>query len=266
MTATGEIEMKAFGSRLLLAWVCLFLGQGAQAASFNCSQARRPVERMICDDARLSALDDQLASAYQAATSADGSPQIRVAQRNWIARRDRCAAVSCVMDAYEQRLAELSGADRVAGGARPAETVAAAGAENGMYCKFGRGNSYDMLLVRQGAKDGLLFGLSSWTPSGSHFGVAGTARRVGAGWRYEADMSASDPGERCAVTIDRAADGTYRVATVEGARCEAMAGHGAVLYGTNAFSPASRVGDAPASITMETLMQVGCDRRGRPRR
>jgi hypothetical protein len=32
------------------------------------------------------------------------------------------------------------------------------------------------------------------------------------------------------------------------------------------FPPASRAGDAPASFTMETLMQLGCDRRGRPRR
>jgi len=252
--------MISLGTRLLLACLAMFLGQATRAASFNCSQARTSVERMICGDARLSALDDQLASAYTAATASGASAQIQAAQRNWLATRNHCRAASCVVEAYEQRLAELSGTSPASSAAATTSPVTA---EGGKYCAFGPGDSYDMLLVRPDADRNLLFGLSSWTPTGSYFGVAGTARRAGAGWRYEADMNSPDPDQRCAVTIDQVAGGTYRIATVEGARCEAMAGHGAVLYGTDVFPPASRVGDAPASFTIETLMKVGCDRPAR---
>ncbi len=71
-------------------------------------------------------------------------------------------------------------------------------------------------------------------------------------------MTSSDPTARCAVVIGRTPDGGYTVATVEGARCEGLAGHGAVLDHTDVFPRATRNGGAPAGISQETLQSEGC--------
>lgn len=117
-----------------------------------------------------------------------------------------------------------------------------------------------MLLARPDRDGNLTFGLTSWTAGGSNFSVAGTARPSGRGWRYEENMTAPDPVQHCTVILDRTPDGGFRVATVEGARLRGSRRSRAVLYGTANFPAASRAGDAPPSLTGETLAQVGCDR------
>ena len=137
----------------------------------------------------------------------------------------------------------------------------AAGPQTGKYCVYGKGNSYNMLLVRP-QPDGLLaFALSSWTENGSNFSVAGSARSSGSGWAHRDQMTAANTDDRCGVDLTRSADGTWRVTTVDGARCEVLAGHGAVLYGVDVFPARSRAGDAPAKFGMEDLQRIGCDRR-----
>ncbi|MDE1993080.1 MAG: hypothetical protein KGI75_11305 [Rhizobiaceae bacterium] len=79
----------------------------ATAASFDCSRARLPVERMICADALLSDLDEKLYAAFQAADGAS-SPEIMAAQARWLQQRNRCAAPTCVSALYKARIAELS--------------------------------------------------------------------------------------------------------------------------------------------------------------
>jgi hypothetical protein len=112
--------------------------------------------------------------------------------------------------------------------------MTAAGMESGKYRVFGPGKSYTMLLVPPQSDDALVFGVSTWPPSGSNFSVTGTARHSGPGWIYRDKMNAANPDERCGVNILPSSDSTYRVTTVEGARCEAMA-----------------LGKAPASFGME---------------
>ena len=137
----------------------------------------------------------------------------------------------------------------------------AAAPQTGKYCVYGKGKSYDMLLVRQNPDGTLAFGLSSWTADGSNFSVAGSARPSGSGWAYRDQMTAANPDDRCGVDLTQSADGTWRVTTVDGARCEGLAGHGAVLYGADVFPPRSRAGDAPVKFGMEDLQRIGCDRR-----
>ena len=139
--------------------------------------------------------------------------------------------------------------------------AAAAGPESGKYCVFGKGKSFDMLLAQPRPDGSLAFALSSWTPDGSNFGVGGIAPRSGTGWAYRDQMNSPDPNQRCGIDIQLDGKGTYRVSTVEGARCEGYAGHGAVLYGTDVFPPGSRVGTAPpAFLEGENLTRIGCDR------
>jgi uncharacterized protein len=90
-----------------------------KAASFDCSRARHPVERMICADARLSELDEQLYAAFTAA-GGSASPEIRNSQMRWIAQRNRCASPSCLTELYPARIAELKAAASTNSSANPA--------------------------------------------------------------------------------------------------------------------------------------------------
>jgi hypothetical protein len=86
------------------------------------------------------------------------------------------------------------------------------------------------------------FSLSIWTSAGSNFGVHGTAKPTPSGWRYEENMGSRNSLERCAVVISKKGDG-YSLSTVDGARCEGLSGHGAVLYSPVNFPAKSRVSE-----------------------
>jgi len=95
-------------SALTLA-LSLLLGT-AQAASFPCDKARSAIEKAICADADVSALDEHLGQYYAAARSALKAAGSCLAndQRNWLrTRRDACKDAACLRQAYLQRLAEL---------------------------------------------------------------------------------------------------------------------------------------------------------------
>ncbi|MDX5983231.1 TonB family protein [Sphingomonas echinoides] len=73
------------------------------------------IDRTLCGDASLKALDAQLTEAYRAArgsASTDGKAQILEAQRTWLGRRDVCEGqpdpANCLAEAYRSRIAELS--------------------------------------------------------------------------------------------------------------------------------------------------------------
>jgi uncharacterized protein len=63
------------------------------APSFDCAKAQGDVEQLICRDATLAALDQQLADTYKAAVAKarDDMPGIlRTEQRGWIGGRNEC--------------------------------------------------------------------------------------------------------------------------------------------------------------------------------
>ncbi|MFN7727210.1 MAG: lysozyme inhibitor LprI family protein [Rubrivivax sp.] len=112
----------------------------AERTTFDCSQAQGEVEQLVCSDARLSALDQQLAAAYQSALkNASGSMagQLRTEQRGWVKGRNDCwkaragttwitatwtvdSVRGCVEAQYRLRTAELQAVWRL----RPPKTVA----------------------------------------------------------------------------------------------------------------------------------------------
>ena len=89
----------------------------APAASFNCTKAGSVTEKRICADTRLSALDDQLNTAYQAAVKAvKDRAALTADQKNWMAHtRDACADTACLAGAYTTRIAWLKGLEANAG-------------------------------------------------------------------------------------------------------------------------------------------------------
>lgn len=88
------------------------LSMPAVAASFDCRRAHTANERAICADAALSALDERLAQAYQAALGRAGLRRAAVVawQRDWLLAGDvaRCDGDRiCLQSAYTDRNALL---------------------------------------------------------------------------------------------------------------------------------------------------------------
>ena len=81
----------------------------AQAASFDCVKSTTKVEKLICSDAELSKLDEELNAAYKTALQ-DGKQDdsIKQAQKQWMKDRNGCADAACVKQAYETRLSILT--------------------------------------------------------------------------------------------------------------------------------------------------------------
>lgn len=93
------------GGTLLGCLVALF----AQGASFDCGEAQTKVEHLICDNAEISKLDDELSVAYKAALKDEKQvDSIKQAQLLWMKKRNHCADISCLHNLYLQRTAELN--------------------------------------------------------------------------------------------------------------------------------------------------------------
>lgn len=78
--------------------------------SFDCRRARSRVERMICGDERLAALDRVTLSLYNRRLDRAGSrtrARLRQSQEQFLQRRDDCRRAGCVADRYRARLDEI---------------------------------------------------------------------------------------------------------------------------------------------------------------
>jgi len=95
-------------SWVFFSWLVLLLSS-AQAASFDCAKAAARVEKLICGDAELSKLDEELNTAYKAALQDEISAKsIRLVQKQWLRDRNRCADADCLKRSYKSRLTKLS--------------------------------------------------------------------------------------------------------------------------------------------------------------
>ncbi|WP_127478414.1 lysozyme inhibitor LprI family protein [Sulfurivermis fontis] len=107
MSGPKRFAYQAVFSTTIIA-AALFAAAPVWAASFDCSKATTTVEKLICSEPELSALDEQLSKAYAGAKEAAGSSQALIAdQRRWLAERNRCADAACIKLAYTARLAQL---------------------------------------------------------------------------------------------------------------------------------------------------------------
>ena len=120
---------------------------------------------------------------------------------------------------------------------RPPRT-AGAGQQKFMVGRIGRANR--SLTVQNNPDGSINFSLDEWSDAGNNFSVSGVAQRVGAEWQYRDAMDSSDAAGRCGVDIAARSDNGYDVSTVDGARCEGLAGHNMVLYGVDSFPGSSR--------------------------
>ena len=90
----------------------------AAGPSFDCTNAWRDVERDICNDPDLAALDRTMASHYFRALKVADSARATLLQQSgaaFIRNRNRCPDPDCVAQAYRWRITEIAD---IMGGAR----------------------------------------------------------------------------------------------------------------------------------------------------
>ena len=115
VAALAAVTLSGFGTNPALAGGDFDLAKVQSGPSFACSRARTRVEHLICGDAYLSQLDRRMASTYaafQRRISARERTRLREDQRLWLADRNRCTDVACLVATYEDRIAYLDGSGR----------------------------------------------------------------------------------------------------------------------------------------------------------
>lgn len=93
-----------------LAISCFLMFATVQAASFDCTKTETTrVEKIICANAELSRLDDDLNVAYKAALQEkEQAGALKRAQARWLAGLKDCQNADCLQMAYRTRIDELS--------------------------------------------------------------------------------------------------------------------------------------------------------------
>ena len=118
MLARGLFTLRAPPMRNIWIWLAAnwlaagfaLVAGGASAASFDCTKARHPLEKLICSDAQLSRADDALSQAYRARLSTlFDKNSFRSQQQDWLKiLRTRCAASCARADVAAEYAAQLS--------------------------------------------------------------------------------------------------------------------------------------------------------------
>jgi Uncharacterized protein conserved in bacteria, putative lipoprotein len=94
---------------LIMAMSLALWPQKGHTAGFDCAKASTAVEKMICADAELSKLDDEMNEAFQNHISNNEKyrDKERTEQQNWLHGRNECLDTSCLIQAYQNRLKVL---------------------------------------------------------------------------------------------------------------------------------------------------------------
>lgn len=84
-------------------------GTAAHAASFDCAKAATSIEKTICSDDQISALDNQLMQSYKKSMSTSANADaLKSEQRSWLANvRNKCQDAACLRQAYTYRISSL---------------------------------------------------------------------------------------------------------------------------------------------------------------
>lgn len=93
---------------LLTAISALHFAVYAQGASFDCGKAGTKVEHLICNDPRLSKLDEELATNYKTAQQDKAHAKaLQRGQMQWLKEVDHCKDAECVSWSYAARIVAL---------------------------------------------------------------------------------------------------------------------------------------------------------------
>ncbi len=95
-------------ARTLIAVAVLILPAAAEAQSFNCGNARYADEVTICEEPRLSRLDERMSRLFYRLRSEVGGAGLDAEQDAWLRSRRSCGRnPGCIDRAYRERIREL---------------------------------------------------------------------------------------------------------------------------------------------------------------
>jgi uncharacterized protein len=85
------------------------------AASFDCEKASTKVEKLVCIDSILSKQDERLNKLYMSVLrKIDDKESFKSAQRRWLSVvRNKCENAMCLMQVYDERIAQLNSLDMI---------------------------------------------------------------------------------------------------------------------------------------------------------
>lgn len=110
-----EMFVKGLKVQSFLVMLVVGITSPTMAASFNCDKAQSKVEKLICSDAELSSIDNNLAKAYKDALAKRNSVEmekLKSSQKYWLKHtRNVCDDLLCLKQAYSIRLSELVGSN-----------------------------------------------------------------------------------------------------------------------------------------------------------
>jgi uncharacterized protein len=140
----------------------------ARGPSYDCNKTEAgSIQALICNDAKLSALDRKLAGVYSAASEKAGNgypPGLGAEQRGWIKGRDDCwksdNTRSCVREEYIRRITELQARYRLVADNGPVRFVCDGDPASVVVATFfatdpptliaGRGDSASLMYLQPG--------------------------------------------------------------------------------------------------------------------
>jgi uncharacterized protein YecT (DUF1311 family) len=105
----GSVNNKIISGMKCILYLFGLLALSVQAASFDCAKAGTKIEKLICADAEISKLDEELNAAYKTTLQDEKrAGTIKKAQKQWMKERNSCADAACVKRAYEMRLSSIA--------------------------------------------------------------------------------------------------------------------------------------------------------------
>lgn len=110
---TKTLIVKSILNRHLTGCIILVLCgslSNAFATSIDCSHVKTSSESIVCGDAKLLKLDTQLSEVYSKLTKSKkaNKAHLQKTQKDWLLIRDKCADESCMINAYSDRVGNLS--------------------------------------------------------------------------------------------------------------------------------------------------------------
>lgn len=105
-TKQSKFVVKAIATTSIALW--LVWGCPAQAASFDCAKAQSFIEQMICNNSKLSKLDEDLSANYKIALQDKSNAKaLKKEQLAWLNEVNACPDAECVSSNYAGRIVML---------------------------------------------------------------------------------------------------------------------------------------------------------------
>jgi uncharacterized protein len=108
--------MNRFIKKILIP-ICILIPTICFAASFDCTKAKSPVEKVICTDTELSKLDEDLSKVYKDALKEHPVENyVKTRQRAWIKTNSYCdksKLANCLKENYKGRIKQLNEINKI---------------------------------------------------------------------------------------------------------------------------------------------------------